>query len=328
MIIVTGANGFIGSNVVEYLVGRTTEPIIAVDKKVSFTNRNYLSSQDSVRVLFHSELFDFIEDNYLLISTIIVLGGNSDTLETNLSLLLKDNYIYPKKLIEKCVRYGIKVIYSSSASMCEFDTSGRFLQYAPKNEYAYSKFKLDTYVKDQILPICEQNVIGLRFFNVYGKNEEHKLDMSSMVFKIRKQVQLGEIIELFQGEAGLLDGEQKRDFVSVDFICELIFCLLTRTLKSQIIDVGSSQMISFNRLIETIYSSYYGVSNISVHELKQEGILRYTPMPKKIRSYYQNHTRADSFGLKSNDLPLHADPIESIRQFSVNCVVEKSTESI
>jgi ADP-L-glycero-D-manno-heptose 6-epimerase len=293
MIIVVGANGFIGSNVFESISKNYKCNVIPVDRKTTFYNRNYLSKNDIQRLVFSENLFEYLYEHHGEIRNVVVMSGNSNTLETDLENLYEENYRYPKKIIEICVELNIDIIYASSASIYKYQETTTVREELPSNEYAKSKYALDSYVVNNVLE--SGKIYGLRFFNVYGRNEDHKGKMSSMIKKLTEQYINSGYMTLFSGAKGYDCGEQKRDFVSVDRVCDVILYFLTQDRPSGIFDVGTGVPITFNSIASLVYEVFHGkkAGTIKNNDLIDKGALKYISMPRNIEISYQSYTCAN-----------------------------------
>src|SRR5258708_3018382 len=216
---VTGAAGFIGSNLVRALNARGETRILAVDD---------LERSDKFRNLAACEISDFLDKDEFRrrleagdfsgsIDVVFHQGACSDTMETDGRYMMENNYRYSMRLLEWCQEEEVPLIYASSASVYgsgpEFREERRCEN--PLNVYGYSKFLFDQSVR-RILTGGNSQVVGLGYFNVYGPNEAHKGRMASVAFHAFHQFQAEGRVKLFVGSAGYGDGEQRRDFVHVD----------------------------------------------------------------------------------------------------------------
>src|SRR5487761_2725749 len=218
-IIVTGAAGFIGSNIVNGLNERGITDIVAVDN---------LKHADKFRNLVDCEIADYFDKASFLeklesnafgegVAAILHQGACSDTMESDGRYMMDNNYRYSLTLLDHCQRQGIPFIYASSASVYgsgEIFRESREFE-APLNVYGYSKFLFDQIVRKK-MPKQSAQIAGFRYFNVYGARESHKGRMASVAFHFYNQFRSTGSVKLFEGCAGYGNGEQRRDFVSVE----------------------------------------------------------------------------------------------------------------
>src|SRR5688572_10608831 len=248
-LIVTGAAGFIGSNLVRALNERGERDIIAVDN---------LARADKVANLRDLELADFVDKRDFLrrlesgtydgkVAAVLHQGACSDTMESDGRYMMENNYEYSMTLLRWCRARSVRLIYASSASVYG---SGRDFREAreceaPLNVYGYSKFLFDQVVRRE-LPRMNLQLAGFRYFNVYGPREAHKGRMASVAFHFYNQYLANARVRLFEGSAGYGPGEQIRDFVSVDDAVQVNLHFLDNPKASGIFNVGTGRAQSFN----------------------------------------------------------------------------------
>jgi ADP-L-glycero-D-manno-heptose 6-epimerase len=284
MIIVTGAAGFIGSCIVSKLNRDGENNIIVVDilrKNDKWKNLRNLNFYD---YLDRSQLLDYL-NSHSNIKTIIHMGACSATTETDTNYLMENNYRYTLNLAEHCVKNKIRFIYASSAATYGDGTMGynddeaglRKLQ--PLNMYGYSKHAFD--LKAQREGWLNE-IVGLKFFNVYGPNEYHKGDMVSVIYKAFNQIKERGYVNLFKShKSDYKDGEQKRDFIYVMDAVDMVMFFLKDKNKSGIYNVGTGKARTFKDLVTSTF--------------KAMGIqpeIKYIDMPVEIRDRYQYFTEA------------------------------------
>jgi len=249
MIVVTGAAGFIGSNLVKALNARDVTDIIAVDdlshgdKFINLADceiADYLDRESFVR-----ELEDGVFDGS--ISAILHQGACSDTTETDGRYMMQNNYRYSRTLLDYCTADEVPFIYASSAAVYGASTKFRETRECegPLNVYGYSKFLFDQVVRRQREQLSTQ-VVGLRYFNVYGEREQHKARMASVAFHFFNQYRAAGSVRLFEGSGGYGNGEQRRDFVSIEDVVRINLFFLDIPGKSGIFNVGTGAAQSFN----------------------------------------------------------------------------------
>ena len=290
MIVITGGAGFIGSNLLEELNKiRVNTPIFLFDnigkKRDNLKNLVYKSLYDK------SELFDFLKIYQDKIKIIFHLGACTNTLENNWDYLIKNNYIYTKKLAIFCARKNIKLIYASSASVYGKssgfqDETKNINNFIPLNLYAKSKLKFDKFLLQNFK--SNAKIIGLRYFNVYGGKEELKKKMSSPVHNFTKQIIKNKYCKIFGAFDNYDAGNHSRDFVYVKDCVKLNILFVNKKInKLNIFNVGSGTSTSFNVVAEEI------ISNLGY------GKIKYIKFPDKLKIGYQSSTHADLSRLNS-----------------------------
>ncbi len=288
MIIVTGANGFIGSMMVWQLEQAGLGPIVAVDL-VDLEHRSQpLKNRRIEKFLTKDQLWDFLNLSNTKKETrwVIHMGANSSTTEPNRNLLLEMNTEYTTRLFQWCSENAKPIIYASSAATygageLGYDDQLDSEQLKPLNYYGESKVLFDRWVVKQIK--TPPYWYGLKFFNVYGPNEEHKDSMSSLVFKAFHQIQQTGKLKLFKSYIpSYKDGEQMRDFVYVKDVTAWMLELIQKQPKSGIYNMGFGQARTWNALGKQVFKSLGNNENID-----------YIDMPENIRNQYQYYTKAE-----------------------------------
>ena len=256
MYIVTGGAGFIGSNLVQALADRGHDDIIVVDdledghKFVNFSDlpiADYLDKDDFLDRLANDKLFAKAT------KAIFHQGACSETTEWDGRFMMKNNYGYSQTLLHHCLANKTPYIYASSAAV--YGGSKEFVEDPlfehPLNVYGYSKLQFDRYVR-RIAATPESQVVGLRYFNVYGPREQHKGSMASVAFHFNNQVLEEGEARLFAGTEGYGDGEQLRDFVYVEDVCNVNLWFLDNPAVSGIYNTGSGRAQSFNDVANAV----------------------------------------------------------------------------
>ena len=297
--IVTGAAGFIGSKLVEGLNRRGITDVIAVDN---------LAHADKFRNLAHCEIADYVDHAEFIgnleryegaVEALFHQGACSDTMETDGRYMLDNNYAFSKRLLEWCQDEEVPLIYASSASVYgagpEFREERRCEK--PLNVYGYSKFLFDQYVR-RLLENKTSQVAGLRYFNVYGPNEQHKGRMASVAYHAHQQLLASGKVKLFVGSGGYGNGEQRRDFVYVDDVVEVNLWLLERREVSGVFNCGTGRAQTFNELAGATINAVQG-TRLSVRELVQKNLIEYVPFPAGLLDKYQSFTQADLARLRA-----------------------------
>jgi ADP-L-glycero-D-manno-heptose 6-epimerase len=290
MIIVTGGAGFIGSNLIRQLNERGETNILLVDHLLNGRKMHNIADLDVADYMDKSEFIQKIESPGFLdnVRAIFHQGACSATTEWDGRYVMLNNYDYSKCLLHCCIEKNIAFIYASSASVYGNGQHGFSLERScehPINMYAYSKFQFDQHVR-QALPETSSQIVGLRYFNVYGPREQHKGAMSSTAFHFNNQVVEQKKAKLFEGCDGFGNGEQKRDFVYVDDVVDVNLWFLDNPEQSGIFNVGTGKAESFNTMAQAV---------IDWHK---EGVIEYIPFPDHLRGAYQSYTQADISGLR------------------------------
>ena len=290
MIIVTGGAGFVGSNLVHELNLQGHQNILIVDNMGDgnkFKNLVPLKFQD------YMDKADFIENmrqgyfDRQEIQGVFHIGACSDTMEYNGNYMMKNNYEYSKELLHFCLKKKVSFIYASSASVYGNGENG-FTENpqceGALNVYAFSKMQFDRYVR-QILPQANSQVVGLRFFNVFGPQEMHKGRMASIAYQLYNQISDTGVAKLFAGVEGYGNGEQLRDFIYVKDVVKVNLFFWQHPNKTGIFNCGTGKARSFNDVANSIIKA------------KGKGSIEYIPFPESLKGKYQSFTEADTGSL-------------------------------
>jgi ADP-L-glycero-D-manno-heptose 6-epimerase len=289
MMIVTGGAGFIGSNLVHALNARGVNDILVVD---DLTDGTKFKNLVGANIADYMDKDDFLEKVQLgqfagnAIEAIFHQGACSSTTEWDGKFMMQNNYEYSKVLLHFCQDNEIPFMYASSASVYG---GGRVFKEgianeAPLNVYGYSKYLFDQYVRSQTLT---SQVVGLRYFNVYGPREQHKGSMASVAFHLNTQLLESGQIKLFEGCDGYADGEQVRDFIYVSDVVDVNCWFLDNPSVSGIFNCGTGRSQSFNDVANAV---------INYH---QKGALSYIPFPEHLVGHYQSFTEAELTDLRA-----------------------------
>lgn len=290
MIVVTGAAGFIGSNVAASLLERGYKDLVLSDDFSRESKKGNFENKD-VKLVNRNDFADWLDMNHKQVETIIHLGARTDTTEFDLQLLLQMNTEYTKLLWTKCCDYGIPFLYASSAATYGMGENGfcdttdpNILK--PLNPYGISKNEFDKWMLTQD---CKPFFwAGFKFFNVYGPNEYHKGRMASVIMHAFNQINATGGLKLFRSHRDdYKDGEQSRDFVYVkDVVDVLIYFMETRS-RCGIYNLGTGKARSFNDLGRSTFAAMGIEPNIT-----------YIDTPIDIRDKYQYFTEADITSLR------------------------------
>jgi len=288
--IVTGGAGFIGSNLVRRLLERTGDDVVVVDDLSDghkFVNLADLSIAD---YLDRDEFLARLRNGASFsdgIQSILHQGACSVTTEWDGRYMMQNNYAYSKEVLAYCLERSIPCIYASSAAV--YGSSTTFTEHPanerPLNVYGYSKLLFDQYVRRLTLAPGQQ-VVGLRYFNVYGPREQHKGSMASVAWHFNNQLAETGEVRLFEGSGGYEAGEQRRDFVYVDDVCDVNLWFLEHRDASGIFNAGTGRAQTFNEVAQAVID-WHGT-----------GRIRYVPFPEGLRGAYQSYTCADLTALR------------------------------
>ena len=301
--IVTGAAGFVGANLVKALNARGITRVIAVDDLTHgdrFTNLvdcvidDYLDKDEFTTMLARGAFNGTV-------SAVLHQGACSDTTESNGRYMMQNNYRYSRTLLDFCVAQRAPLIYASSAAVYGdlpgFREAPDYEQ--PLNVYGYSKFLFDQVVRQSGFG---SQVVGLRYFNVYGSREQHKGRMASVAFHFFKQYRATGKVRLFEGSGGYGHGEQRRDFVSVDDVVKVNLYFLDHPEKSGIYNCGTGAAQSFNEVAVAAANAARkakGEGALALTAMQSQAIIEYIPFPQDLNGKYQSYTQADLTQLRA-----------------------------
>jgi len=284
MIIVTGGAGFIGSNLVKALNDKGRKDILIVDnlkKSEKHLNLNRLEFTDFID---KSSFFDIFEDIAEEVEVVFHQGACSDTMESDGKYMMENNYDFSCALFNQCVQSEIRFIYASSASVYGNGGDGfiekRDCEY-PLNIYAFSKFMFDNYIR-KFPHVVKTQVVGLRYFNVFGPQENHKGRMASVIMHFFNQYQEKKEIKVFEGSADFL-----RDFIYVDDVVKVNMHFLENSFLNGIYNCGTGKCRSFAD-IAGIFKARY-----------TDAVIKEIPFPESLVGKYQAYTQADMEKLRS-----------------------------
>ena len=287
MIVVTGAAGFIGSNLVRGLNAAGRTDIFVVDDLTDGTKFRNLVDCDFLDYLDKDEFISSLPDRLTGVEHVFHQGACSDTREWDGRFMLENNYAWSRRLLEACVKTGVALIYASSAAVYgdnrSFIEKPQFEQ--PVNVYGYSKLLFDRYARRMMQSAASQ-IAGLRYFNVYGPGEQHKGAMASVIFQLHRQLLESGEVKLFKGSGGYPDGEQRRDFVHIDDVVDVNMWFMNNNRASGIFNVGTGRSRSFNDIARQL---------IDWHA---KGRVQYVDFPEDLLAAYQSFTQADISALR------------------------------
>ncbi|MDR1534127.1 MAG: ADP-glyceromanno-heptose 6-epimerase [Planctomycetota bacterium] len=315
MYIVTGGAGFIGSVLVWKLNRMGIGDVWIVDSLRRGDKWRNLAGLAFAELIQPGEFLETIRREGGLpagAEALVHLGACSSTVEADADYLLENNFRYSRTVAEAALARGTRLIVASSAAVYGGgergygDGAGNLGSLRPLNMYGYSKLLFDRWA---VASGSERRLASLRFFNVYGPNEYHKGDMASMVFRSYRGVAGGGPMTLFRSHRpDFADGEQKRDFVYVKDVVEVIWWLLENPGANGIMNVGSGEEETWNQLGRALFAA-----------VGREPDLRYADMPANIRDRYQYRTRADIRRLRAAGCPVNFRPLaEGVRDYVAN----------
>lgn len=302
-VIVTGAAGFVGANLVKALNGRGESGVVAVDN---------LTRADKFHNLVDCEIADYLDKDAFRAALargaigrpeiVFHQGACSDTMASDGRYMIDNNFRYSLELLDWCQAQKVPFVYASSASVY-----GLGPVYAeargnekPLNVYAYSKFLFDQIVRRRLSSFTAP-VIGLRYFNVYGPREAHKARMASVAFHHFQQFRADGKVRLFEGSHGYAAGEQRRDFIHVDDAVAVNLFFAERP-TSGIYNVGTGRAQPFNDVALAVINTlraHGGEPPLSLAEAAAQGRIEYVPFPEALRGKYQAYTQADLTRLRA-----------------------------
>ena len=297
-ILVTGAAGFIGCNNVLALNREGITDVIAVD---NLTRSEKFVNLAACRISDYFDKNDFIErvraGTAPVPEAIFHQGACSDTMETDGKYMMENNYRYTLTLFEWAQKLRIPFIYASSAAT--YGASTVFVEdvknEGPLNVYGYSKYLFDQVLRSRMASLTAP-VVGLRYFNVYGPHEQHKVRMASVAFHQYFQFLKEGKVKLFEGCLGYGNGCQMRDFVYVEDVVSVAMHFMQAG-KSGIFNCGTGRAQPFNDIALTVVNSL-GNTNFSLEEAVSKGLIEYIDFPAALKGKYQAFTQADLTALR------------------------------
>jgi ADP-L-glycero-D-manno-heptose 6-epimerase len=314
MIIVTGGAGFIGSAFVWKLNQEGIEDIIIVDRLGKTDKWKNLVNLRFVNYIHKDEFYDLIYNDTLSfdVEAIIHMGACSSTTERDADYLWQNNFAYTGQLGEWALEHNIRFIYASSAATYGdgkqgfSDDHSKISELKPINMYGYSKQVFDLRV---LRHSWEDKIAGIKFFNVFGPNEYHKGDMTSVIFKAFHQIRETGKVRLFKSYLPQYpDGGQMRDFVYVKDCIDVLWWLFKNQDVNGIFNLGTGKARTWNDLISAVFAAM---------ETREK--IEYIEMPESIRNQYQYFTQAEMDKLHAVGCPVSFSSMEdSVRDYVVN----------
>ena len=307
MIVVTGAAGFIGSQLVKGLNEQGFNNILVVDdleqgdKFINLRDNQIADYKD--KDLFRKEL---LADELPPISMVFHQGACSDTTERDGRFMMDNNYQVSLALLNYCQQKQIPFIYASSAATygAKQDFVEELEAEGPLNVYGYSKFLFDQVVRRRLASRTAQ-IVGLRYFNVYGPHEQHKERMASVAFHHFNQFMTNGVVNLFGEYDGYGAGEQVRDFIYVGDVVKVNLHFMKNPEISGIFNCGTGHAQPFNDIAHTVINTVRqsrGETPLSLKEQIEQGLLHYVDFPDDLKGRYQSYTQANTDKLRQQGL--------------------------
>jgi ADP-L-glycero-D-manno-heptose 6-epimerase len=304
-IVVTGAAGFIGSNIIQGLNARGMDNIIAVDDLTEgdkFRNIADLKIADYLDKDVFYELF--AEGAFGKVEAVFHEGACSDTMESDGKYMMDNNYTLSCGLFNTCQRAGTRLLYASSAATYGgSDTFKETPQHElPLNVYGYSKLLFDQRMRRECgdnFKKFKRQVVGFRYFNVYGPREQHKGRMASVAFHEFNQFKAEGKVKLFGEYGGYANGEQMRDFVFIDDVVAVNLWYFDHPEISGIFNLGTGRAQPFNDVALSVVNALRG-DKLDLASAVKAGLIEYIAFPDALRGKYQCYTQADLSNLRAS----------------------------
>lgn len=307
-IVVTGAAGFIGSNIVKGLNARGIDDIIAVDDLTEGDKFRNLADLQIADYVDAEDFYDlFAEGGFGQVEAVFHEGACSDTMELDGKYMMDNNYTLSCELFHACQDQGTRLLYASSAAT--YGGSSTFSESPeherPLNVYGYSKLLFDQRLRRELGTRFENSatqVAGFRYFNVYGPREQHKGRMASVAFHQFKQFQADGKVKLFGEHAAYAAGEQLRDFVYIDDVVAVNLWFLEHPQTSGLFNLGTGKAQPFNDVALSVVNALRPGSDaqrLNLEDAVRGGLIDYIGFPAALVGKYQSYTQADLSALRA-----------------------------
>ena len=289
VILITGGAGFIGSNLVAHFAERAD--VVVCDRLDHDDRWRNVADCDIADLVGADELADFLAGNAGQIDVVVHMGAISSTTERDVDLIMRTNFKLPQDLWRWCARNDSRFVYASSAATYGDGADGfdddetALARLRPLNPYGWSKHLFDRWVQRSLATgqAHPAQWAGLKFFNVYGPNEEHKGSMRSVVRQVAPVAKTGEAVRLFRSHRpDVADGAQSRDFVTVADCVAVVDWLVGDASVNGLYNVGTGQARTFTDLARAVFTA-----------LGREPRVEYIDIPAAIRDRYQYFTQAE-----------------------------------
>jgi ADP-L-glycero-D-manno-heptose 6-epimerase len=285
VIVVTGGAGFVGSNLIWELNRAGRSDVLVVDNLTDARKFKNLVGADIADYIDKQDFLSMVASRTSDLDEIELIshqGACTSTTESDGRYMMKNNYEYSKALLDLSLERQLPMIYASSAAVYGGGTSfGEDpTNEAPLNVYGFSKLLFDVHVR-RVLAAAKSQIVGLRYFNVFGPREAHKGPMASMVLQLDDQVAASGKARLFGPTEGYGAGEQRRDFVHVQDVVRVNLWFMDNPDKSGIFNCGTGASRTFNDLASEVL------------RFRGDGMIEYIPFPESLDGKYQSYTQAD-----------------------------------
>lgn len=307
-VVVTGAAGFIGSNIVKGLNARGITNVIAVDDLTQGDKFRNLADLQIEDYLDADDFYGaFAEGAFGKVEAVFHEGACSDTMEQDGKYMMDNNYGVSCSLFESCQQRGTRLLYASSAAVyggsASFRETPEFER--PLNVYGYSKLLFDQRIRRELgkdflrgTSGKARQVVGFRYFNVYGPREQHKGRMASVAFHQFNQFREQGKVKLFGEYGGYGPGQQERDFVFIDDVVAVNLWFFDHPEKAGVYNLGTGRAQPFNDVAASVVTALGGQPH-TAESAAAAGLLAYIPFPDALRGKYQTHTQADLSALRA-----------------------------
>lgn len=303
-VIVTGAAGFIGANLLRALNERGETDILAVDHLANADKFRNLAEFDIADYLDKAEFIERLRKRNLPRPDVVFhQGACSNTMETDGRYMMDNNFRYSCDLLDWCQDNRVPLVYASSASV--YGMGPEFIETReaerPLNVYGYSKLLFDHVVRRRIANKTKTPITGLRYFNVYGPREFHKGRMASVAFHHFHQFRAEGKVKLFEASHGFSNGEQRRDFIHVDDIVKGNLHFWDKP-HSGVFNLGTGRAQSFNDVALSVINALRGANGhapVTLEHAAAQSLIEYVAFPDALRGKYQAYTQADTTQLRA-----------------------------
>ena len=311
IVLVTGGAGFIGSNIVARLCEDPALDVVVCDRLRDAASGKWrnIAKHPIADFVAPEQLFDWLARRGAEVELIVHMGAVSSTTEADADKIVQSNFVLSRDLWDWCAQHGKRLIYASSAATYGDGSLGfegkddlaSLQALRPLNAYGWSKALFDIYaVREAYRGHATTQWAGLKFFNVYGPNEDHKGGMKSVVAQIWPRIAAGEGVKLFKSHhPDYEDGGQLRDFVYVRDVVDVIAWLAKSSAVNGVFNLGSGHARSFRDLAVATFEA-----------VGREPDITYIDMPEVLRGKYQYYTQADMSRLRAAGYNAPMTPLE------------------